>query len=398
MSWIENIQNDIVITTGEGSEFRPIWKNATKQKQFNFKEYDFPNNDGTLIIRKRPRSKTYNLELYFQGEDHLELAKLFDKASDDPRAWKISHPFYETITVQPSTITFDNKAYNVTQIGVTVRETISTEGVFISVNPQEQILTLSNNAALLVAEDFEFVEIEAAEISSMNTQADLSFGRYNKVNNVQELRNQYNTAKSAIANATAQGSLAMRQVQNLLNFPASFEQSTAVRFDTLRNEFNSLLESVSSIGNFSYFERKYFENQSTAVVSAMCETVVTEPDYKTRTEVFAQAEKIEEVFDQYILKLNEIQNAEGYFPNADVLFVLEGLIRFTVVNLNEIALETQQERKVILERDSDVISLAHRFYGLEAAEENIQQIIDANNISLFEILEVKKGREIVYYV
>jgi hypothetical protein len=45
-----------------------------------------------------------------------------------------------------------------------------------------------------------------------------------------------------------------------------------------------------------------------------------------------------------------------------------------------------------------VINITHRFYGLDLADENITRIIDSNNIGINEILEVKKGRKIVYYV
>ena len=398
MAWFEDIKSELIITTGEGSEFRPDWLNAAKQKQFNSQDFEFPNTDGTLIIRKRPRSRTYSLELYFQGENHLDDQARFDKASDDPRPWKLSHPFYGALLVQPSAITTDNSVLNVSKITVTIRETISATGILVTISPTEKVFELANEGSEVVATEFENVEIETSDVAAMTDQTELTFARYNKVENSQGLRNQFNKTKSAISGAIAAPITAMRQLQLLMEFPSRFERSTQVRFETLKGEFDVLIKTAENIGTFSYFDRKNFENQSNVAISSMCQAVVIDPDYQTRTAVFKQAEALEDVFDEYIVKLNELQNDQGYFPSRQSLFILENLIHFTVNNLNEIALNTEQERNIILEHDSDVISLAHRFYGLKNAEENIQRIIDTNNIGLNTILEIPKGTELTYYV
>jgi hypothetical protein len=41
MSWIENIKNDLQITTGDGKKYKPSWLNATKSIDYNISEFEF---------------------------------------------------------------------------------------------------------------------------------------------------------------------------------------------------------------------------------------------------------------------------------------------------------------------------------------------------------------------
>ena len=63
-----------------------------------------------------------------------------------------------------------------------------------------------------------------------------------------------------------------------------------------------------------------------------------------------------------------------------------------------IALSAKQERIEYISNDSNLISLTHRFLGLEPNDSTIDQFIRINKIGLNEFLQIKKGREIKYYV
>jgi hypothetical protein len=77
---------------------------------------------------------------------------------------------------------------------------------------------------------------------------------------------------------------------------------------------------------------------------------------------------------------------------------LTNLINFTLSNLFNIALGAKQERFVFLETDSNVILLAHRFYGLVPDDSTIDELIEQNEIGLTEILNIKAGRKIIYFI
>jgi hypothetical protein len=126
-------------------------------------------------------------------------------------------------------------------------------------------------------------------------------------------------------------------------------------------------------------------------------------DYSNAVDVLEVSDAIILAFNEYIANLDGLASLDptqpdAFIPNIDPLQTLQDGVFFTVSQLMTIALAAQQERTYILEEDSDVINITHRFYGLDFEDENINRIIDANNIGINEVLEVKKGRKIVYYV
>jgi len=90
----------------------------------------------------------------------------------------------------------------------------------------------------------------------------------------------------------------------------------------------------------------------------------------------------------------------GVHGGKEVLFdtVLYTLRMQHESELFEIAISAQQERSILCDSDTNVILLAHRFYGLLIDDSTIQRVMDNNSIGLSEILDIKKGRKILYYV
>jgi hypothetical protein len=80
------------------------------------------------------------------------------------------------------------------------------------------------------------------------------------------------------------------------------------------------------------------------------------------------------------------------------LIALNSLINFTVSNLFSIALKAKQERSIVLDKDSNWVLLTHRLYGIDKADKNIEELMKSNDVGLNEILQVKKGRRVVYYL
>ncbi len=77
---------------------------------------------------------------------------------------------------------------------------------------------------------------------------------------------------------------------------------------------------------------------------------------------------------------------------------VNNLVNYTVSNLFIIAKNAKQERSEIMTDDSDVITLAHRFYGLRTNDVTIDELISENNLGLNGILNIKKGTKIKYYI
>ncbi len=406
MSWIEQINSDFVITTGDGKEFRPEWMNATRGREFNVAEFEFPEIPGTLVKRSQPKGRRFTLEIFFQGEDNLDRAKEFDVSAGDSRAWTILHPLYGTLIVQPLSLALDDTKHNVTKLTIPIVETIVEDSPQASVDPVDKIIDDKENLDVVFEESF------ATDVIPSTTDKNTLSTNLNTIFNAgkdlageasEEYFNAFNAAEAAILDATDEPLDAIRAINTVINAPALFKESVKNRIALLADQFDRLSTSISTITEPS--KKKIYESNVGIIISTMALAVANpiEGDYANRPEVITRIDEILAVSNAYITNLDVLQTDNGgnptsYIPDAESLTALNDLINFTISNLFDIALDTKQERSIFLEKDSNVILITHRLYGLDVDDTLIDQLIDNNNIGINELLQLKKGREILYYI
>src|SRR5690606_25124377 len=182
MSWVDKIQDPFTISTGSGRTFTFAWRNASRQVEFNYVEFEFPNLPGTLVQRGEVKGTRYPIEIYFQGEDHLDEAERFRAAASDKRPWTISHPFYGTITAHPISLNFDNTQLNVTKITGTLLETITQDNPKSVIIPADKIKF--NHEELKTTFGISFVtDIPSPGTTEKNSLIDNVSEAYNQVKN-----------------------------------------------------------------------------------------------------------------------------------------------------------------------------------------------------------------------
>jgi hypothetical protein len=108
-------------------------------------------------------------------------------------------------------------------------------------------------------------------------------------------------------------------------------------------------------------------------------------------------------YNLYVASVDSLQVGNGgapgnYNPNANFQTALNTLVNLTVSSLFSIALNARQERAVILAEDDNIITLAHRFYGPSVNDDKIIEFKLSNNIGISEILGLRKGRRVIYYI
>ncbi len=212
--------------------------------------------------------------------------------------------------------------------------------------------------------------------------------------------NKFNAANAAISQGISKASEILFTMQAVINAPSEMVNTVKVRVSVLQSQFDTLR---SNIEGMDRVDKINYENVGGTLVSSAAVNTVNNTEYKTKTDVLEQIDNLRAIHEAFLTDLDGLQTDNGgdedsYIPNSDVLTALDELIKFTVANLYDIALSAKQERIVILEDDSNVILLAHRFYGLTPDDETIQQFIDNNNIGLNEILQIRKGRELSFYI
>jgi len=407
MSWIDSIQTQLTIITGDGNSYNPKWLNASFVRPYNVSEFEFIEKTGTFALRKKPKGTRYNLEIYFDGEEHLDVAKRFKASADDPRPWTLVHPFYGSLLVQPIELTYGNENLNVTKITGTIVETIADGAPPITIDPVDKIV--SDKAALDEVTELSFVnDIPAPDpecINSLSQNISVLYEEGKKsvltTLDAEKYFNLFNKANTFLVNATNFPLQAIRAIQAIINAPSLFIDNVKNRIKMLKSQFDLLRSSVTNILSFN--NKKVYENNMAVLVSAMAQASVINYSYANGEEALDIAEIILDSYDQLIEDLDTLQSENGgeegsFIPDAESITALSNLVSYTVSNLFVIALASKQKRSFYLEEDSNTILLAHRLLGLTPDDATIGEFIDINNIGLNEILEIKKDRLISYYV
>tara|TARA_R110002012_G_scaffold4881_1_gene22305 strand:+ start:1927 stop:3165 length:1239 start_codon:yes stop_codon:yes gene_type:complete len=412
MSWIEKTNKDFEITTGDGKKYIPEWMNAIKLLEFNTKNFNFPGVAGTLVDRREPKGSTFDLEFFFQGENHLDVAREFEASSLDKRFWTISHPLYGIINVQPSSLLFDNTKHNVSKITGTVTETIT------DVNPKALLIPEDK-----IDEDVEFANDEISTTFENNvspTSTDINTVKADneqalenvdqKIENDsdgQEYFNSFNEAQSAISNAAAEPGRAIRKTQAFIMAPARFNQSVKSRLSMLTNNFQNLRKNIEGTATtVSRNKKVFYESQAGTTLNAIAlssSIVFDDNDYKNRPQVIEVIQIILVVFSQYLDDLDSMQLGSGgdpndYIPSAQSIIQINNLLNFTMSNLFVIGLSARQERFYTTTDETDLISLAHKIYGLKNGDESINELIRNNLFGINQMLKISKDTSVKYYI
>jgi prophage DNA circulation protein len=407
MSWSELLKNNLVIVTGDGKEYRPLWMPKSKTIEYNIAEFEFPKVVGTLVKRTEPKGRRFDLELYFQGANHVEEANAFETSCNDKRAWTLTHPYYGVITCQPTSIIIDNTSYNTSKISTTVIETITEDFPKGSVAVQDQI------TQTFLAVDDESAETFGNEVtpnqSDINQMKANNLSSYNSGSALvtptlsERYFNAFTDANAAITTATQKPLEAMRKAQAVITAPARFEESVKGRMNLLTNQFNTLRTTLVNITTKN--QKGIYQSQAGSIINAMCFASGTpqEADYQNANDVLDNLELLLNNYNQYLTDLDTLQSNNGgnpnsFIPNIQLQILLNSLLNFTASNLFNIAANARQERAIFCEDDTNIILLAHRFYGLDLDDVNIDNLILTNQIGLKEILNIRKGRKILYYV
>lgn len=407
MSWLDRVKTGMLITTGDGKTYKPLWRVASRSKEYNTSVFEFPEVEGSLVHRGKAQAYKYNLEFYFQGDDHLDVSANFSISADDSRAWKISHPLYGSLTVHPLSISTDNTDGNITKFNIPILETIIDTKPTFSLAPVDKIIALKEQINTTMSGAFvnNVKQVSVSDINRMKSQVNAFYQLGKNINKTaeqaQDYFNLFNNASAKLNSAIISPLVAVQAMQDVINAPSQFADSVTNRIKMFNSQLDILINSIDVLSGKS--NKNIYEHNGGMVVSSMAVVAVTDFSYKSREDVLVTMDQISTAYDNYLNTIDIIQDdndssIDKYVPTVDSQLQLADLILFTVGSLINIAVSAKQERIVYLEKDSNVILLAHRFYGLVTDDSTIDQFIAQNKIGLNELLQIKKGRKLSYFV
>jgi hypothetical protein len=407
MGWQDRLNNIIfTIRTGDGKIFQPDWKSGETSKDFNATVFDFIGQPGSLIDRKKVKARRFPLTFWFQGDDNIDQAEAFDKSANDPRAWIVNHPFYGQITGQPLSVSRNDTLYNATEITVDFYETIITqfpvqklavtEGFSMRVDKFHTISPIDYASKVKPKPiDKSIITDNADQINAIITKA-LNVSNYT----------QYQTDKAqmftAIDNIILAPAPAIYAIQQVMLDPANFNFSIQYRARLVRAMYDDAVQLVT--GKPTPNNKYYYEATGSTTIAAMAQAMITpiDGDYVTRTDVVNASSDLLALYNEYLVMLDSLYVADAnpsksFSQSAQTQDALQELVIYTLAGLNEIAFNAKQERLIILDRDSQLIVLTHKYMGLDPDDANIETFRSINGIKNTGVFLVKKGTQIKYY-
>jgi len=408
MAWNERVR-EAAYTSPSGVRVIFGYEDVRRTRDKKGTAFEFPDADGTFIQQTGNSGRRYPMRVIFWGDDHDLEANIFDEALSENGVGKLEHPFYGTVDVVPFgaiTQRDDLKtAANQSVFELTFWATIGLVYPTSQVDPASEVLTAVEEYNTAVAEEFEEVidldtEVKKADFEGTYTAVlDSTKSGLQAVADTQaDVKKQFDAINQSINQGidvliSQPLTLAFQTVQ-LIQSPARALTSITDRLSAYENLARSI---ITGDGATSQSSNDFHNNDlyaSTYVTGSIVSVVNNEFD--TRTNALAAAEavlsQLEDVTnwrDDNFQQLGEIDTGGSYQQ-------LQEAVALTAGFLVEISFSLKQERRITLNRDRTIVDLAAELYG--SVDDKLDFLIDTNELSGSEILELPKGREIVYYV
>ncbi len=403
MSWQTDIENKVFeIITGDGKSYKPKWKNPIKEVEYNVSVFNFINVTGSLIDRRKPKARKFELEFYFDGENSITTGNNFEVSARNTKRWTLKHPFYGDIICQPISLTQDDSMLNCSKFKVQVMETLLEGWPKADEIVSDRIAELETKISGLQVNILPETKIDKVALkASVNTISDTNSAWIDLAEDLTAFKKLVSDAIIAIDKPLFDAVAAVRSVQSVINFPATVQRTVEERINILISGLNGVIDSF----NGTFLNKFQVESLGGTYISAInraASTGVTDEDYYTKSLVFKTQEKILAAFDSYLLFLDSQQteradSEESYSPDFDNIAGLDDMTNVTLANLYQVAFTAKQERSFICDKDYNPVLLAHRFYGLDDNDINLNRFINENDLGLFDMLRIRKGRTVIYY-
>lgn len=414
MAWNDRLR-EAAYTSPSGVRLTFTYENVSKTVEKKTTAFEFPDANGTFVQDLGHAGRRYPMRLFFWGDDHDLEAKAFESSLLETGEGKLEHPLYGTVNVVPfgEIKTRDDLKTGANQsiMEVTFWSTIGLVYPTVQQDPAAAVLTAVDEYNDAVSQEFEDVtSLDSAveQATFKNTYQSLLDSAQSNLQAIADVQENVQSQFNAIVDSINQGidilvstplTLAFQTVQ-MIQSPARALTNIEARLSAYSDLANSLITgdgAVVSPGLDSSISNDFHTNDlyvSTYVTGSVVS--VLNNQFATKTEALEAAEAI-------LQQLNDVTNwrddnfeSLGEVDAGSSYQKLQESVALTAGFLVKISFSLKQEFRVVLTRDRTIVDLAAELYG--SVDDQLDFLISSNNLSGSEILEVPKGREIVYYI
>jgi len=414
MPWNDRIR-EAAYTSPSGTRLTFGYENVRKTVDKKTTGFEFPDADGTFVQDLGHSGRRYPLRVFFWGDDYDQEAEAFESALLERGTGKLEHPIYGTKDVVPfGTITRRDDlktAANQAVVEVTFWETIGLIYPAAQTDPASSVLAAVDAYNAAVSDSFsEALGLDTAieRVTLKNSYQSLLDTASDGLQAIADVQDDVRRQFDAIVDSVNQGidiliaqplTLAFQTTQ-LIQAPARALAGIEARLDAYGNLASSIIsgdDNVATPGNDSRNSNQFRTNDlyaSTYVTGSVVSVVNNQ--FVTKTEALQAAETILTQLDDVVAWRDDNYESLEQIDTGEAYQKLQEAVALTAGFLVEISFSLKQERSVVLDRNRTIVDLAAELYG--SVDDQLDFLINSNDLSGSEILELPRGREIVYYV
>ncbi len=398
MAWTDRMRQ-AAYTSQAGTRLAFDFENVTHSIEKKGTAFEFPDADGTYVQEQGRSGRRYPVLAIFSGADHDLQAESFMQLVSDKGIGKLEHPIYGVVDVVPlGEITRRDDLVteaNQSKIQLTFFSTIKLVYPTSQTDKKSQVKAAIGNYNAVASTSF------VPDLSKVIDKAIFQNSFIAKFKNtVEKIQDFANLDDEILQEFKAIVQAIEVNIRTLLpadlfakslavvQLPAGTQGSTLDKIVT----YESLIDAQES-SNYNDFVARDFFNMASVTGSAVA---ASENTFVTRSQAIKTAEDLLNQLDSAVswreaemLTLEEIDTGSAYQA-------LQELIALTAGYLVEISFTLKQERAIVLDRARTCIDLCAELYG--TVDKDLDYLISSNNFTGDEILELPRGKKVLYYV
>lgn len=414
MAWSDRLR-EAAYTSPSGARVTFAYENVSQAVDKKTAGFEFPDADGTYVQDLGHSGRRYPLRAIFWGGDYDLGAEAFEAALLERGVGRLEHPIYGTVDVVPfgpirrrdDLKTSANQAI----VEVTCWETIGLIYPSAQADPASAVLAAVDEYNAAASQQFEAATSLDTAVETATFKGDYQAlldsaetGLQVIANAQDNVRQQFDATRDSINRGIdvliADPLTLAFQTALLIQAPARAATSIDARLDAYDNLATALITGDSAVvspGNDSRPANQFYaaDLYASSYVTGSILSVVNNT-FNTKTEALDAASDILEQFEAVARWRDSNFQSLGEVDTGGAYQQLQEAVALTAGFLVEISFSLKQERRIVLDRARTIIDLAAELYGTVDAE--LDFLINSNNLTGSEILELPRGREVVYYV
>lgn len=392
--------------------------------------FNFPGVNGAYIQDNGHGARAFPLRCFFSGDDHDIEASAFEVALLERGVGRLEHPFYGTFDVVPtgSIKRRDDLRSAANQTIIEVRFSTSLAAVY----PQNQtdlaseVLAAVDALGAAAGQQFE-------DSTDLSTVAAKEKTKAETTNAITAIRAALSSAAAATSETEDAFNDALTAIEDsldtLIDTPAAlatalFEATLipaagTAEIDVRLAGYAALADAVSGSAAANPADAfqlgvvlpqvlrsvaNDFHVAALTLWSAVAGSVVSvvENQFAARPDATAAADAVLVEFDDAVIVLDAgyatlaAVDAPGGIDTGEAYQALQDAVALAAGFLIEISFTLLPERRLVLDRPRTILDLSAELYG-DISDAQLDILIDNNDLSGSEILEIPRGREVVYY-